>query len=184
MLNELWKTIPDFPNYQVSDTGLVKGKTGKVLKTFIQNGGYAVATLYNESKRSAKKTVHRLVAEAFVDNPSGLPIVNHIDGNKLNNEAPNLEWCDNSHNILHARATGLNPYNKPTSGMKLPARGDGPTTQYYGVCWDKSRSKWKVRIQYNGKVLTQKRFDNETDAAKYYDEFVKSNTLDRPLNFP
>lgn len=184
MLNELWKTITDFPNYQVSNTGKVKGKTGKVLKTFIQNGGYEVATLHNEEKRSAKRTVHRLVAEAFIDNPAGLPIVNHIDGNKLNNAAPNLEWCDNSHNILHARATGLNPYSNPTVGMKLPARGNGPTTQYYGVCWDKSRSKWKVRIQHNGKVLTQKRFDNELVAAKYYDEFIKTNTLDRPLNFP
>lgn len=184
MLNEIWKVIPEFPNYQVSNTGLVKGKTGKVLKTFIQNGGYEVATLHNEVKRSAKRTIHRLVAEAFIDNPTGLPIVNHIEGVKTNNVVTNLEWCDNSHNILHARATGLNPYNKPTVGMKLPARGDGPTTAYYGVCWDKARGKWKVRVQNNGILYPQRRFDSELDAAKYYDELIKTNNLDRPINFP
>lgn len=184
MLNVLWKTISDFPNYQVSNTGLVKGKTGRILKTFTQNKGYEVATLHNESKRSAKRTVHRLVAEAFIANPTGLPIVNHNDGNKLNNKATNLEWCDNSYNILHARALGLNTYSKPTKGKKLPARGNGPTTQYYGVCWDGARNKWKVRVQNDGTLYPQKRFESELDAAKYYDDLIKTNNLDRPINFP
>lgn len=183
MLNDQWKTLPDFPNYQVSSSGLVKGRSGKLMKTFIQNQGYVVVSLSNGTGKSIKRTVHRLVSELFIENPNGLPIVNHLDGVKTNNDVSNLEWCDNSHNILHARAMGLNPYNKPTLGKKLPARGSENTSQYFGVCWDKTRLKWKVRIQSNGCVLTQKRFNTELDAAKYHDSYVKAHNLNRPLNF-
>lgn len=51
--------------------------------------------------------IHRLVAEHFVPNPYGLPEVNHIDGNKLNNHSSNLEWCDRTFNIQHAYDNGL-----------------------------------------------------------------------------
>ena len=184
MLNEIWKEIPEFTNYSVSNEGLVKGSSGKILKTFIQNMGYEVVSLYNGSKVSSKRTVHRLVAQAFIPNPLGLLVVNHKDGNKLNNRAENLEWCTNSQNILHARELGLNPYNRPTMGKKLPARGTGATTQYFGVSWDKARNRWKVRVQDNGTVYPQRRFESEIDAAKYYDELIRANNLDRPVNFP
>lgn len=50
---------------------------------------------------------HRLVADCFCPNPSNYPEVNHIDGNKKNNDASNLEWCTRSMNMKHAYATGL-----------------------------------------------------------------------------
>ena len=184
MLNELWKEVQEFPNYQISNKGRIRNKSGRVLKTFIQNQGYEVATLSNKSIKSAKRTIHRLVASAFVENENNLPMVNHIDGIKLNNCSDNLEWCTNSHNILHARELGLNPYNNPTEGLKLPPRGNGPVTKFFGVSWDKARNKWKTRIQHKGKVLPQKRFDCEEDAARFYDELVMTFNLNRPLNFP
>lgn len=105
---ERWKTIDDRPKYEVSDTGLVRNrKTGKVLSPDLyKNKGYEFVGLCGENDRKMK-FVHRLVAEAFIENPYGKEEVNHIDGNKRNNNVDNLEWVTRSENVKHAYATGL-----------------------------------------------------------------------------
>ncbi|AGW43601.1 HNH endonuclease [Burkholderia phage JG068] len=62
--------------------------------------------------RKVNHYVHRLIAEAFIPNPSGLPEVNHIDGDKTNNRKGNLEWVSPSDNKYHAVDTGLWPVGK------------------------------------------------------------------------
>lgn len=182
--NEEWKTIEEFPKYEVSNNGKVRNKTTlKVLSSFIQNSGYDVIS-FSKGRTSIKRTIHRLVAIAFLPNINNLKYVNHIDGNKHNNTVSNLEWCTNSENILHARRTGLNPYNKPTKGLKLKPRGTSSiSSKYFGVCWDKARNKWKACVVYNNVKYCQKRFNSEVDAAIYRDMIVKTNNLDLPLNF-
>ena len=73
---------------------------------WVDNVGYYQCNLYKEKKRYFKR-VHKLVAETFIDNPNNLPQVNHIDGNKLNNNINNLEWTDNSANTQHGYDNNL-----------------------------------------------------------------------------
>lgn len=96
----MWKQTQN-PKYEVSDNGEVRTvSTGHIKSQKIDRYGYAVVCL-SESRNVRKyRTVHRLVAEAFIPNPDNLPQVNHKDENKLNNNISNLERCDayyNSH---------------------------------------------------------------------------------------
>lgn len=94
-------------NYNVTRDGQVYSiKSGHILSQRIDRAGYYSVSLSN---KSIKRTmyVHRLVALKYVSNPENKPQVNHIDGNKLNNHADNLEWVTASENHIHAHATGL-----------------------------------------------------------------------------
>lgn len=122
---EIWKDIFENNYYQVSSLGRVKSKARKVphsmcgevsikeriLKPAKDAKGYLRVAL---AKGRALKTykVHRLVAQAFVDNPEKKPQVNHIDGNKQNNCLLNLEWVTNKENAIHAAKNGLWTYKK------------------------------------------------------------------------
>ena len=68
---------------------------------FISRNGYKMVGIVING-RQQNKTVHRLVAQAFVPNPENKPMVNHIDGDKTNNRVDNLEWCDNRENQMHS----------------------------------------------------------------------------------
>ena len=84
--------------------GRVK-RDSKILKQHFDKDKYLIITLNNKKKKTFK--VHRLVAEAFISNPQNKPCVNHIDGNKQNNNVNNLEWVTRSENLLHAYKKGL-----------------------------------------------------------------------------
>lgn len=101
-----WRPVVGFEGkYEVSNHGDIRSrKTGhyRILKSRINKlTGYRFIILGYDGK-SSTKTIHRIVAEAFVPNPCGLNVVNHIDENKLNNDASNLEWCDIAHNNRHS----------------------------------------------------------------------------------
>lgn len=137
-MEEIWKWIDGYENmYQVSNLGRVRSVDrdvycevspnklqhiyGKVLKQGTNHKGYPIVHLSKDGKQKTI-TVHRLVALTFIENPLNLPQVNHIDGNKTNNNVSNLEWCDNSYNQIHAHKTGLFPKYEDTVGWGRPAR--------------------------------------------------------------
>lgn len=96
---EVYKTIEEYPNYQVSNLGNVKNiKTDTILKPYNTKSGYLHIDLYNENGRK-HYFVHRLVALAFLPNHNNLTEVNHKDEDKTNNKVDNLEWCDRYYNI-------------------------------------------------------------------------------------
>ncbi len=115
MSKELWKTIHGFKRkYIVSNKGRIfSRRTHKILKPRLNRDGYYYHPFYMswDSKRQRpickSKTIHRLVAIAFVPNPYRLPWVNHLDGNKANNNYTNLEWVTREGNAKHAREMGL-----------------------------------------------------------------------------
>lgn len=94
-------------NYYISSDGkLYNSKTETWYKGRICENGYLDYILTIDKKQKSFRA-HRLVAEAFIPNPKNLPIVNHIDGNKLNNNVSNLEWVTNSENVIHAYKNNL-----------------------------------------------------------------------------
>lgn len=104
---EKWKLCNDTNTYEISNHGRVRNRrTGRILRTHINTQGYECVQLRYPDGVYTKR-VHRLVAEAFHDGEYYGMDVNHIDGNKLNNHADNLEWCDRSKNIRHAFDIGL-----------------------------------------------------------------------------
>lgn len=116
-MKEIWKDIPGWEGiYQISNMGRVL--------SFWKCNAHPNIPRFKHLRKDKKGymrckigekliPVHRLVAVAFISNPSGKPQVNHIDGDKENNTVSNLEWCTNSENQRHAVLHGL------TEGRKI-----------------------------------------------------------------
>ena len=99
----IWRTLNENDRYEVSDTGVVRRKDNqRSLSGSKINGYHSVKLTFNNSKQR-RFYVHRLVAEHFIDNPDPIhkTLVNHKDGNKLNNNVDNLEWVSPRENNLH-----------------------------------------------------------------------------------
>lgn len=97
-----WRDVQGYEGmYEVSNTGRVRSrKTGHIHELKLKHNqytGYDYIILHKDN-RGITRSVHRLVAVAFVPNPDNLPVVNHIDECKTNNFADNLEWCTQKYN--------------------------------------------------------------------------------------
>lgn len=124
-MQEIWKDIKGYEgSYQVSNLGRVRSLTrkvntfcgirttkGKVLKPLKTKNNYLRVDL-KQHQNDKYVSIHRLVAKTFIPNPKEYPIVNHKDGNSLNNKVDNLEWCTQSHNIKEAFRLGTAKVHK------------------------------------------------------------------------
>jgi hypothetical protein len=106
-MNEEWKQIPSYPNYLASNLGNIKHKKGNIKKQTIRQKYLSV-----KIAGIGYRFVHRLIAETFIPNLENKPYVNHIDGNKLNNCAINLEWVTQNENMLHSHKVILRKKNR------------------------------------------------------------------------
>ena len=163
-MSEKWESINGYENYKISDHGNIKNiKTNKMLKPRVNNRGYNTVDLYNIGKRT--KQIHRLVAEAFLENPDDKLCVDHIDRNKLNNHISNLRYATLSEN-----------------GMNQSKRSDN-TSGITGVNFDKARNKWKAQIQKDGNPIHLDYFETKEEAIEarskaeetYFKEFRAQN---------
>jgi len=148
---EEWKKIEGFEEYEVSTSGNVR-KDGKVLKGGNQ-GLYKSVLLYKNGK-SINRSLHRLVALAFIPNPENKRTVDHIDKNTLNNCVENLRWATSSEQTLHspppAGSSGYCNINK---------------TEY---------DTYKTYIKRNNVVIHRKTFKTLEEAIQARDDFLSN----------
>lgn len=146
---EIWKTIEGYNGeYQISNQGRVKSiaRWGMnwnreriwleeiILSQSTNTTGYKMVNLHKKPR-----LVHRLVAEAFIPNPQNLTVVNHLDGNKTNNRAENLEWTTPKGNTEHAIKTGL--FKPQERGKALVQYNDRlEPVHVYKTCAEASRA--------------------------------------------
>ena len=140
-MEEIWTPIIGYDNkFMVSNLGRVKSvardvnnhtgiihKPERILSTRQDNKGY-VRVYLTKGQKTKYIPVHRLVAIAFIDNPMNKPQVNHIDGDKTNNNVSNLEWVTNSENVRHAYKMGLNKHCERAGRPKRPVLQIDPLT--------------------------------------------------------
>lgn len=152
---EIWKSIDNFPNYEVSSTGKIRSlrylghNKVKELVAHPDAKGYLRIGLTKDGAKHTFK-VHRLVAQAFIDNPENKSQVNHKDGNKVNNRADNLEWCTAHDNVVHAYQNGLKERNREyahilgnTVGKKaLEKHRETQKTPIYAINIDTGEKTW------------------------------------------
>ncbi len=163
---EAWADIDGYDNYLISSFGNVYNvNTGRILKPMIDMHGYQKVGLCRNGKAKTIK-IHRLVTNAFIDNPANSKkCVDHIDNDKTNNHVSNLRWATHQEN------------NRNANKSKNNTRG------VIGVCYHKKRKKWQARIRIDGKNKYLGSFKTLKDAEqtriravnKYFGEFAHSS---------
>ena len=155
------KEIEGFENYIICTDGTVHNKKGHNISRWKDNVGYLQVKLSKEGKWYYKR-VHRLVAEAFIPNPNNLKQVNHIDGDKTNNEVSNLEWIDNKNNTQHGYDNNL--YHSKHRNIKIEVY-DKITHQLINTY--KSIRETANKLNINRKTLSRILFDDKENNYDY-----------------
>ena len=152
IINEEWRSINGYLNYQVSNIGRVRNSTtGIILKPVVINTGYFKVTLSIEGSRK-QLLIHRLVAQEFIDNPTGKANVDHINHNVKDNTISNLRWVSQSEDGMNQR------------------KQQHTSSPYKGVSFNKRKNKWHAYIKINGTRKHLWFFLREKEAAAKYNE--------------
>ena len=118
-----WKVVDEFPNYEINKYGQIRNiTTGRLNNGSMGRDGYLHVSLYKDGK-PCNRMVHILVAKAFIPNPDNKEIVNHIDENKGNCVADNLEWVTRSENTLHGTGMKRSSERRTTPVIEYDMQG-------------------------------------------------------------
>jgi hypothetical protein len=147
-MEQEWKVIDEFPEYEISNDGFLRNKSGKILKQFQNSNGYLSFRFWTGFKTITKE-VHRFVAKAFIPNTLNKTSVDHIDRNKTNNQVNNLRWATRTEQTINTK------------------KRVGTTSKYRGVSYQKDRNKWRCKITFKGNVYIRF-FETEEEAGLHY----------------
>ena len=183
-----FKKIKGFERYSVGNDGtVINNITGVILSPRESINGYMRVNLRRGDKPYEKpktRSVHRLVAEAFIPAIPGKDYVNHIDGNKHNNNVSNLEWCTASENISHAIDTGLLrcDYREMNRLSYKKSKKSHQPPEYrkkmQKINAERGLTKTVLQMDADGKVLN--RFKNCYEAARFL--FGENTNKDRLIS--
>ena len=154
-MQEIWKDIKGYEGlYQISNLGNLISIKHNTIKPIIvsKNQKYLRNNLWKDGKYKTF-SIHRLVAEAFLPNPNNFTVVNHKDGNKLNNRVDNLEWCTQSYNVKESYRLGLQKILTP------------PMKEDY-VPWNKGKKMSTDYIQKNYPLKKVNQYSLNNDFIK------------------
>ena len=152
---EFFLPINNYENYSISNFGIIKNnKTNRIMKPCNNNHGYKLINLSKNGKCKTFK-IHRLVGNAFLENPDNKKVIDHIDKNKANNNVKNLRWATIQEN-------GFN------QGKRI-----NNTSGFKGVSFHKKANKYQARIRVNGKRKHLGLFLTPEDASYAYETKAK-----------
>jgi hypothetical protein len=145
LMIEVFYTIYGFDKYEISNLGRIRNKkTKRFVKPKKDKDDYLYPGLYTKNGKRLFRRVHRLVAETFIINPFGKPLVDHIDGEVSNNNLENLRWATPVENSQHMRK-----FRKSATNVK-------------GIYFENGR--YRVRLSRDGKRLCLGYFDTLEEA--------------------
>ena len=151
IINECWRSINNYLNYQISNIGRVRNcLTGRMLRPGQDKSGYYQVSLCENGKKRSHR-LHKLVAQEFLENPEEKRCVDHIDGDRANNCVSNLRYASHQENQMNKRKTTTDT-----------------TSKYKGVYWNRDKSKWHSRVWIDRKSTHLGLFDDEKEAARAY----------------
>jgi hypothetical protein len=157
---EIWKDIQGTKEiYQISTFGNFRRyyrtyKEWRYLNGGICSRGYRYFKARTLDDKPKNFMIHRLIAIAFIPNPENKTYINHIDGDRLNNNIKNIEWATNRENSCHSRM------------MKFP-------NKLIGTTYNKSKEKYVSKIRIELKQVDLGLFDTELDAHEAYKDAHK-----------
>jgi hypothetical protein len=147
-----WRDVPSAPGYESSADGRIRHACGDELGQWSNDQGYKMVRLKNP-RRMAR--AHRLIADAWVPNPDNKPAINHINNDRADNRAENLEWCTQAENLAYARKQRRSPNARLTDDQVAAIRNE---YSQVGTSWESLGKRYGMSKRAIGRIVRRETY--------------------------